>query len=172
MFPSVLSGRGRCPWACCTRNAFSVNMFLSVMGLCLSSVCTQGDLACDPGKTQQAGVMMQPETAWLYLENTSHLPPNPCAAPLTQMCHQLHAESEECCLKLLSLYTGRLIVPVPLPLPQQFRCIITERDTLLMMVAHCQHHMMVLLSVCVTKLRSLQPKILLVSFILCTSCSH
>lgn len=102
--------------------------FLSVMRLRLSSVCTQGDLACDPAKTQQAGLMMQPVTAWLslfYLENTSHLPPNPFTTPLTQMCHQLHAESEECCLKLLSLYTGRLIVPVPLPAPQEFRRIIT-----------------------------------------------
>ncbi len=147
------------------------------MRLRLSRVCTQGDLACDPGKTQQAGVMMQPVTAWLslfYLENTSHLPPNPFAAPLTQMCHQLHAESEECCLKLLSLYTGRLIVPAPapaLPLPcLRHRSMITEEDALLMMVAHRQHHMTVLFSVCVTKLRTLQPKIL-VSFILFTSCS-
>lgn len=125
------------------------------MRLRLSSVCTQGDLACDPAKTQQAGLMMQPVTAWLslfYLENTSHLPPNPFTTPLTQMCHQLHAESEECCLKLLSLYTGRLIVPVPLPAPQEFRRIITEKDTLLMTVAHRQHHMAVHFSLCVTKL--------------------
>lgn len=91
--------RGHCPWACCTRYAFSVKMFLSVMRLCLSSVCMQGDLACDLGKTQQAGVMMQPVTALLslfYLENTSPFPPNPLAALLTQMCHQLHAVSEEC----------------------------------------------------------------------------
>lgn len=88
----------------------------------LSSVCMQGDLACDPGKTQQAGVMMQPVTAWLslfYLENTSHLPPNLFAASLTQMCHQMHAESEECCLKWLCLYTGRLIVVV-LPAPLEY----------------------------------------------------
>lgn len=125
--------------------------FLSVMRLCLSSVCTQGDLACDPGKTQQAGAMMEPVTAWLspfYLENTSHLPLSSFTAPLTQMCHQLHAESEECCLKLLSLYTGIFIVPISLPAPQEFRCVITEEDTLLMMAANCQHHMMLLSSVC------------------------
>lgn len=83
-----------------------------------------------------------------YLENTSHLPLSSLTAPLTQMCHQLHAESEECCLKLLSLYTGRFIVPISLPAPQEFRCVITEEDTLLMMVANCQHHMMLLSSVC------------------------
>lgn len=125
-------------------------MLLSVMRLCLSSVCTQEDLACDPGKTQQAGAMMEPVTTWLslfYLENTSHLPPSSFTAPLTQMCHQLHAESEECCLKLLSMYTGRFIVPISLLAPQEFRCIITEKDTLLMVVADCQRHMMLVSSV-------------------------
>lgn len=157
-----------------TCNAFSVQIFSSVMRLRLSSVCTQGDLACDLGKTQQAGAMMQPVTVWLslfYLENTSHLPPNSFTAPLTQMCHQLHAESEECCLKSLSLYTGRLIVPISLPAPQEFRCIITEEDTLLMVVAHRRHHMTVLTSVCVMELGTLQPKTL-VLFILFTNCSH
>lgn len=53
--------------------------------------------------------------------------------------------------------------PPSLPVPQEY----DQEDTLLMMEAHRQHHMTVLFSVCVTKLRTLQPKIL-VSFILFT----
>lgn len=65
-------------------------MFLPVVTLHLSSVCsvcTQEDLARDPPgeDSTQAGVMMQPVTAWpalFHLENTSHLPPNPLVSPI------------------------------------------------------------------------------------------
>lgn len=59
------------------------------------------------------------------------------------MCHQMHVESEECCLKFC-LYTVKLIVPVPLLAPLELRCIINEKDTLLLMVAHRHNHMTVL----------------------------
>lgn len=56
------------------------NVFIGHETTSVQCVCTQGDLACDLGKTQQAGAMMQPVTAWLSLfclEKTTHLPPNP-----------------------------------------------------------------------------------------------
>ncbi|KAJ4938787.1 hypothetical protein JOQ06_028253 [Pogonophryne albipinna] len=43
---------------------------------------------------------------------------------------------------MFPLYTGKRIVPVPLPSPQESKCNVTEKDMLLMMVAHHQHHMM------------------------------
>lgn len=48
--------------------------------------------------------------------------------------------------EILPLYTGKLIVPVTLSAPQEFRCIIIKKGALLLMVAHCQRHMTVLLS--------------------------
>lgn len=95
----------------------------------------------------------------LSRKNTIHLPPSSFTAPLMQMCHQLNAESEECCLKLLSLCTGRLIVPISLPV-MQFISIITEVDRLLTIVAHRQHHMTVLPPTCVMNLRTRQPETL------------
>lgn len=147
---------------------------------CPVGVC-RGDLACDPGKTQQAGVMMQPVTAWLspfYLENTSRLPPNPLADPLVQMCHQLHAESVECCLKCSSLYTGRLMVTILASCvcahaPREFRGIVTGKHAAsddgspLRQHRITSHHGSVPLAR-VTKLRRF--KCLFVLFILLTRC--
>lgn len=61
--------------------------------------------------------------------------------------------------KLLSLYTGRLIVPISPPAPREFRHVITEKDTLVMTAAHRRHHMT---PVCVMELRTSQPKALAV----------
>ena len=107
--------------------------------ICPVCVC-RGTCHVTRGRRNRAGVMMQPVTAWpplFYLENTSRLPPNPLAAPLTQMCHQLHAESEECCLKVCPCTQADLwCPPATPPVPQEFRCIVTERHALPMTVTH------------------------------------
>lgn len=105
-----------CPRACCTRNAFKCQNVCTSHETMSVQCEYAGGLGMWPVKTQQAGVMMHPVTPWLslfYLENTSHLPPNPLTALLTQMCHQLHAESEECCLKCSPCTQANVLCPSP-----------------------------------------------------------
>lgn len=52
-----------------------------------------------------------------------------------------------------------LLCPSPRPAPQEFRHILTEKDTLVMSAAHRWHHMT---PVCVMELRTSQPKALAV----------
>lgn len=114
--------RVHCPPGYCTRYAFSVKMFLSVMRLRLSTVCTQGDMACDQRKTQQAGVMMQPVTAWLslfYLEKYQSPPTQSPCSPVDANVPPVACRIWGMLFEIVSLYTVRLIVPVPLPAPQE-----------------------------------------------------
>lgn len=120
---SISSSSGLClywlftvtrPQACCTRYAFKCQNVFCWSWDQLCPVCMQGFTTCDQRETQQAGVMMQTLTARLYLENTSHFPLSPITALLTQMCHQMHAESEECCLKFC-VYTASLYCACPPP---------------------------------------------------------
>lgn len=152
--------REHCPRVCCTHHAFSVKkcFYRSWDYVCPVCVCTQGDLACDLGKTQQAGAMMQPVTAWLSLFclEKNHPPPtqSPKAAQLTQICYQLHAESEECCLKFCPKRTDRGLDASP-----ESGCTETEKEMVLVPVSWTSQF-----SICVTKTENLENKLLLFSF--------
>lgn len=134
------------------------NVFIGHETTSVQCVCTQGDLACDLGKTQQAGAMMQPVTAWLSLFclEKNHPPPtqSPKAAQLTQICYQLHAESEECCLKFCPKRTDRGLDASP-----ESGCTETEKEMVLVPVSWTSQF-----SICVTKTENLENKLLLFSF--------
>lgn len=150
----------------------SKNVFIGHETTSVQCVCTQGDLACDLGKTQQAGAMMQPVTAWLSLFclEKNHPPPtqSPKAARLTQICHQLHAESEERCLKFCPKRTDRGLdaspesgctekemVLVPVSWTSQFSISVTNTENKLLLFSFCFSvltFLIVCVCVCVNKL--------------------
>ena len=138
--------REHCPQACCPGYAFTVKMCLSVMRLHLSSVCMQGDLPCDPWKTQQgwrndaaSDCLAAPVLFRKYQSPPTQSPRSSIDANVPPVACRIWGMLFES----LSLYTGRLMVSTSNPpppshprVPQEFRCIVTERHALPMTVTH------------------------------------
>lgn len=149
--------REHCPRVCCTHHAFSVKkcFYRSWDYVCPVCVYARG-FGMWPGEdaTSWRNDAASDCLALAVLFRKKPPTQSPKAARLTQICYQLHAESEECCLKFCPKRTDRGLDASP-----ESGCTETEKEMVLVPVSWTSQF-----SICVTKTENLENKLLLFSF--------